>query len=418
MARLPIITLSSRLHPPEIGSAVTGSKQRACILARPGTRPKFSWLLGWLLILATAASACSAPRSAGLPLTGQAITASPTASQTLTATITPSPAPTLTSTSTITPTSTLTSTPTLTPEPLPIFTSSQLRDGAEPQGYINDACTYLTRRWAADGSSPGTVVVPVMFHSIVKSGRTVNDPKDVSEDDFFNFMDYANYLGFKTITTEQLIGFLEDNRAIPERSMIMILDDRRPGVIANQFMQVLKLYDWTLTLAYIADPNTMTWAMDQVKELYQSGRLDVQSHGYSGALYITNESPAEDVHKEIEESTRALEQSFGQRPRAFIWPGGNFTPFAVQVAREDGYHLGFTAYSRGPLLFNWVPLGEKERQIGDPLMVLPRAWSNSLPVNLDVAVKISQEMAEDALQRYTQEAEYFRTYCGGELPGR
>lgn len=418
MERLPIITPSSRSHPPEPGGAINRRKHRAC--TRPGrdTRPAFTWLLSWLFALALTAGACSNPGSAALPLPGLEITPSPAASHTLTATSTLTPEPTLTSTPTITPTATWTSTPTLTPEPLPVFSSSQLRGDVEPQAYINEGCPYLARRWAADGSSPGTVVVPVMFHSIVKAGRTVNDPKDISEDDFFNFMEYAEYLGFETITTDQLIGFLEDNRAIPERSMFMILDDRRPGVVANQFMPVLQLYDWTLTLAYIADPNSMTWAMDLVKELYQSGRLDVQSHGYSGALYMTNDSPAEDVHSEIEQSTTALEQNFGKRPLAFIWPGGNFTPFAVQVARQDGYRLGFTAFSRGPLLFNWIPLGEKERQVEDPLMVLPRAWSNSLPLNLDIAVTISQEMAADALQRFPQEAEYFRTYCGGELPAR
>jgi hypothetical protein len=80
-----------------------------------------------------------------------------------------------------------------------------------------------------------------------------------------------------------------------------------------------------------------------------------------------------------------LEQHFGQRPVAFIWPGGNYTPFSVQVARQAGFKLGFTANSQGPILFNWVPLGEAEQAIGDPLMVLPRGWSTALGVNLDWA---------------------------------
>jgi peptidoglycan/xylan/chitin deacetylase (PgdA/CDA1 family) len=335
---------------------------------------------------------------------------------TLTATLTPTPEPTQTLIPTITPTSTPTITPSPTPEPLPLFTSSQLRSDAEPQAYIKDDCIYLAKRWAPGSSNPGTVVVPVMFHGIVKSGHEVTDPKDISEEDFYDFMEYANSLGFKTITTEQLIDFLENNKPIPERSLFLILDDRRPGVIANQFMQVLEKYDWTLTLAYIADPNSMAWAMDEVKEMYKSGRLDVQSHSYTHTIYFTKDTTEEEIRNEIEKSTVALEQNFGKRPLAFIWPGGNFTQLSVQIARQDGYRLGFTAFSRGPLMFNWIPLGEKERQVNDPLMVLPRAWSNSIPVNLDIAVKISQEMAVDAAQRYPEEAEYFRTYCNGELP--
>ncbi len=283
--------------------------------------------------------------------------------------------------------------------------------------YLPDACLYLGRRWAADTSPPGTVVVPVMFHSIVKSGRPVTDPKDISEEQLQAFVLYANYLGFKTITTTQLLGFLENNDPIPPRAMIIILDDRRPGVARDNFMPVLQANDWTLTLAYIADPNSMQWAMDEVQRLYtESGRLDVQSHGYTGQLYIIEQTTAEEIQHEIWDSTVVLETNFGQRPLAFIWPGGNFSALAVQVAREGGYQVGFTAFSRGPVMFNWVPQGEPEQAINDPLMLLPRAWSNSVNVNLDEAVKVAGQAVGYARQQYPFEAEYYHTYCGGELP--
>lgn len=282
--------------------------------------------------------------------------------------------------------------------------------------YMANDCQYLERRWSEDGSRPGTVVVPIMFHSIVRSGRPVNDPKDVSEEQFQGFVQTAVYLGFKTITTEQLIGFLERNEKIPERSMIIILDDRRPGVVRDHFMPVLEANDWTLTLAYIADPFSMGWAMDEIERLYTSGRLDVQSHGYSGQLYIIEQTSEDEIKNEIWESTPILEEHFSKRPMAFIWPGGNFNLQAVNIARQGGYELGFTAYSRGPVLFNWIPQGDLEQVIADPLMLLPRAWSNSAVVNLDEGIKIGDQVREDAVNRYPDEAEYYQMYCGGELP--
>lgn len=78
--------------------------------------------------------------------------------------------------------------------------------------------------------------------------------------------------------------------------------------------------------------------------------------------------------------------------------------------------MGFTAFARGPLMFNWIPLGAEERAVNDPLLVLPRFWSTALGVNLDLAVKISDQAKADAAERYPAEAEYYRTYCGGELP--
>jgi peptidoglycan/xylan/chitin deacetylase (PgdA/CDA1 family) len=152
-----------------------------------------------------------------------------------------------------------------------------------------------------------------------------------------------------------------------------------------------------------------------MEQLYASGKLDVQSHGYTGQLYIVPETPLVQIQDEIWSSTQVLEDHFGVRPIAFIWPGGNFTPLSVQVARQGGYKLGFSAYSRGPLMFNWIPQGAEERPVNDPLMVLPRAWSSAANVNLDEAVRISEQATAYAESNFPVEAAWYHTYCGGEL---
>jgi len=48
-------------------------------------------------------------------------------------------------------------------------------------------------------------------------------------------------------------------------------------------------------------------------------------------------------------------------------------------------------------------------------MTLPRFWSPDLNLSLDIGMKIGDAAQADALQHYPQEAEYYRTYCGGEL---
>jgi peptidoglycan/xylan/chitin deacetylase (PgdA/CDA1 family) len=197
--------------------------------------------------------------------------------------------------------------------------------------------------------------------------------------------------------------------------MIIIVDDRRPGLIREWVMPVLDENDWTVISAYIADPNSLHWAWDLMDQLYSSGRIEVQSHGYTGQLYIVPETPVDQIKNEIWNSTSVLEEHFGIRPNAFIWPGGNFTPLSAQIAREGGYKLGFTAYSRGPLLFNWIPLGEEEQVVNDPLMVLPRAWSSAVNVNLDEAVKISEQAIAFAEQNFEAETDWYSTYCGGEI---
>jgi hypothetical protein len=341
-------------------------------------------------------------------------------SETRTSTVAPpsTPSPTWTVSPSPSVVATRTTTPTLTPtlSPMEMFVTRLLRPGVLPQTYLEDNCSFLQMRWSPKSSQPGTVVVPIMFHSIVQDGTQLADSnKDITAEQFNNFVEYARYLEFETITTQELLDFLTINAPIPPRSMMIIVDDRRPGLIRDWLMPVLEKYNWTATAAYIADPNSLLWAWDLMDQLNALGRLDVQSHGYTGQLYIVPESPVDQIQNEIWNSTVVLEEHFGKRPIAFIWPGGNFTPLSVQIARLGGYELGFSAYSRGPLLFNWVPLGEEERTVNDPLMVLPRAWSSAVNVNLDEAMKISEQAAAFAEQNYTAEAAWYSTYCGGDL---
>ena len=107
-----------------------------------------------------------------------------------------------------------------------------------------------------------------MFHSIVLDGTQVADPnKDMTDEQFNNFVEYARYLGFETITTRELLDFLTGNASIPPRSMMIIVDDRRPGLIRDWLMLVLEQYDWTATPANIADPDSLLWAWDLMDQL-------------------------------------------------------------------------------------------------------------------------------------------------------
>jgi hypothetical protein len=76
--------------------------------------------------------------------------------------------------------------------------------------------------------------------------------------------------------------------------------------------------------------------------------------------------------------------------------------------------VGFTAYSRGPVMFNWVPLGSEERDTNDPLMVLPRYWSTAAYINLDEAVSYADQAIQFAQQNRQTELDYYSTYCSSD----
>ncbi len=331
----------------------------------------------------------------------------------VTLTITPSPTrtatPTSTSTPTATPTKTVTPTITSTPWALSSFTSSLLYPNVVPVDYIDDTCAYLENRWGEGKSEPGTIVVPIMFHSILKPGREVTDSSQITMDYFEYFLEVAQDMGFETVTVAELAGFLEENEAIPERSMILILDDRRPGT-AELFLPYLEEYDWTLTLAWPTTDATDEELWSRMEGLAESGRLDIQSHGHDH-IYIQDYTPLEEIEEEIYKPIEVIQAHFGTTPTALVWPGGNFTELSIEMAHEAGFVLGFTAYSRGPLMFNWIPLGEIEMTVNDPLMVLPRYWSSEAHLAMEEAVAIGEAARGAAEEVEEEELLYYSLFC-------
>jgi hypothetical protein len=123
-------------------------------------------------------------------------------------------------------------------------------------------------------------------------------------------------------------------------------------------------------------------------------------------------------------------ETFGKAPIAYIWPGGNFSRLGVQIARELGYQLGFTVNPRGPLMYNWIPLGDRidpnrpvfrvEGEVDDPLMVLPRYWDKDASMHIDTVRQIGKQAAEQAQIDREVELEYYDIVCKpklGEIPG-
>lgn len=347
-----------------------------------------------------------------------------------------------------------TSTPTpeipLTPPPLPpVYVSSLLNKYDTPHAYVKDTCEYLKMRWDPNNSAPGTVVMPIMFHGIVDGEPPADRPNQMSHESFVHLMNNLKDLGFETITASQLADFLERNEKIPQRSVILILDDRAPGGVKEHFLPILEEFKWTVTLgwpigsgpdstdlkpaSYLkSNPDeNFSSLWEQMESYNTSGRLDVQAHGFVHNTNMTGESTEEFLHSELFDPMAILEKHFGKKPMAIIWPGGGFTKRSAEVAREVGYRLGFTVNPRGPVMFNWIPQSDvtdsaidgrpyiPEGPAEDPLMTLPRYWSPSASQRIDDVRIIGKEAAEQAELTRPAELQYYEVMCKpltGEIP--
>ena len=123
--------------------------------------------------------------------------------------------------------------PTATPDPnrkppeLPaVFQTDLLNPLDTPHEYEDDICKVIKNRWGAGKAAPGTVVMVVMYHGIAKGATQVQQDNAVTADKHNQFMRNLHDQGFTAINTEQFIAFMENNDWIPERSALIIVDDR------------------------------------------------------------------------------------------------------------------------------------------------------------------------------------------------
>ena len=351
------------------------------------------------------------------------------------------------------PTETPTITPTM-PQPaeLPaVFNYADLEVGSIPQTYIDDTCEELAARLNPNNAVPGTVVMPIMYHSVAENGTELAaSGMDVDQSMMEDFLTTAKQMGFETITMEEMVNFMENNAYIPQKSLMIIIDDRRPGVFRTNFYPFLQEYDWEVSLAwpigdtdiraasYINDGLEYTTLWEQMEAYYQLGRFDVQSHGYIHNYNIGVDSTDEFILHEVYDSRAVLQEHFyckdangnaiadcdTAQPYAYIWPGGGFSARGVELARESGYHLGFTTLPRGPVMYNWVPLAEEkdpnreywvpEVPAGDPLMTLPRYWSQDAVYHLDEVVAISEAAAAYEAENHQLLVDNYNYYCQAE----
>lgn len=328
-------------------------------------------------------------------------------------------------TATPSPTNTPVPTAVRTPPALPgDFATTRLNPLDTPHAYIQDTCQALKARWNPDNAEPGTVVMPIMFHSITKG--EVNAADQISIGDFRKLMNDLHKMGFEAIDMQQASDFLYHNAKIPKRSVLLIVDDRKYREYFDKtFQEFHTSWGWKVINAWISHPETnqQLWA-DNVA-LETEGWVDHQAHGVIHNINMNDNSTDEFLKGELQGSIDAFKTHFNKTPTAIIWPGGDFGRKPVAAARQYGYQLGFTINPRGPLMYNWVPLADTsdpmrpsylpDGPIGDPLMTLPRYWDTDARSHLDTVRNISDEASEYILKNKSIELEYYDIMCAPSL---
>jgi hypothetical protein len=293
--------------------------------------------------------------------------------------------------------------------PLTVFQSKYLNPLDAPHTYIQDSCLYLINRWNRLNAEPGTVVMIVTFN----------------EDILYEFTQIMSQLydqGFKAITTQQLLIFMERNGRIPQRSVLIIQDNSHSADDFNKkFREYWEIWSWPVVNGWVSEPEAPKSLWQENIALENEGWVDHQAQGVVPGTVLSDDSSKTVISRELKGSISAFANHYAKTPIAFIWPGGGFGQRPVEAARQLGYQLGFTSNSRGPVMYNWVPLADEtdperptylpEGFIHDPLMTLPRYSQDQILDAIDQVRTTGNQAAQFARDNQAAEFEYYRVVC-------
>ena len=222
-----------------------------------------------------------------------------------------------------------------TPPALPAtYQTSLLKAEDTPRTYVTDSCQYLQNKWNPNNSVPGTTVMVVMFHGITKDPAT--GPNQIWSQDFKKLMNDLHELGFQAINMQQMADFMYNNAKIPQRSVLLIVDDRHFAESFNDhFRSYYEEWGWPVVNAYIGiDERPDLWAENAA--LSAEGWVDYQAHGYIHNTPISGSSTDEFIMGEMGGAITSLQKYMNKTPIAYIWPGGGFSARAVRNWHATG----------------------------------------------------------------------------------
>ena len=145
---------------------------------------------------------------------------------------------------------------------------------------------------SAVSESEDSIKLPIlMYHSILKTnkqkGKFIIAPDTFEED-----LKYIKDNGYTTIVMKDLIDYVYENKDLPEKPIMLTFDD---GYYNNYLyaFPLLQKYDCKMVLSPIGkqcdvysenkdrNPNYAHCSWDELKEMKDSGLVEIQNHSYN-----------------------------------------------------------------------------------------------------------------------------------------
>jgi peptidoglycan/xylan/chitin deacetylase (PgdA/CDA1 family) len=173
----------------------------------------------------------------------------------------------------------------------------------------------------------------------------------ISTSKFRKQMETIRQLGITVISMEEFIAWKNGGAKIPEKSILLTLDDGWKSVYTDAF-PILKEFNYPFTVYLYknyVDGGGRALTIPMIKEMIAAG-VTIGSHSVSHPYPIAfkkERKRGEDAYdlflrKEMGESKRFLESKFKIKAPTYSYPGGYFTTEMLAIGKEFGYTHCFT----------------------------------------------------------------------------
>jgi peptidoglycan/xylan/chitin deacetylase (PgdA/CDA1 family) len=186
---------------------------------------------------------------------------------------------------------------------------------------------------------PSVIRVPVLMYHYIRVNPVPYDRLgfnlSVTPADFAAQMDWLARNGYHPITLTELHGYLNGQRGLPSRPVILTFDDGYADFYTTA-LPILRAHDFSavayVVSGFVGRPGYMTAA--QVIEADRSG-IEIGAHTVDHADLV-KQSP-DGLLYQLTASKAALEQLVGHSVLSLCYPSGKFNPAVAAAAENAGY---------------------------------------------------------------------------------
>jgi len=184
-------------------------------------------------------------------------------------------------------------------------------------------------------------VAPIAMYHSVEPEAPPSNRLAVTPQTFERQMRFLKKFGYNVISLEELAGLIRQKKRIPSRTVALTFDDGYKNIYTYAF-PILKKYRLPATAFIIVKevgrPQNDRLSWEEIREMRDSGLVDIGSHCL-GPEPLVNLESEQQLHNEIFESKRILEEKTGGAVSTFSYPEGRFNPHIRQLVIDAGYSL-------------------------------------------------------------------------------